>query len=181
MTQGKPYKNLTFKPLATTDIPLIYKWFNTPHVNKWWSINGYVNPSLHAVSDKYVKRINFEESVFCHIVYFDNNPVAYIQWYRVSDFEESIALVPDSNNKAGIDIFIGESDYLYRGLGPVIIKRYISEVIFEESDIQGCIIDPEPKNKAAIRAYEKAGFKYKYTKRNQHSDVDAYIMELQKD
>ncbi|MFC2038993.1 GNAT family N-acetyltransferase [Chloroflexota bacterium] len=182
MTQDIYNENLRFNPITADNLPLLHRWLNASHVSRWWFMDdGSHNPTFEIVRDKWMKRIDSEEKVYCHIVSVDNESIAYIQWYKVSDFEESMALVSASNDTAGIDIFIGEPDYLYKGFGPVIISKYINEIIFKESDIRACIIDPEPENKAAIRAYEKVGFKYQYTTRDQQYGVDAYIMRLQRE
>jgi len=58
------------------------------------------------------------------------------------------------------DRSIGEEGLLHRGLGPRIIRRFIEESVFSDESIGVCVIDPEPTNEAAIRACEKAGFRY---------------------
>lgn len=178
MTQ-EIYSRLSFHPLTADDLPRLCRWLNTAHVSRWWFMNdGSRNPSLKAVVDQWTKRIDSEESVYCYFVNLDNHPIAYIQWYLVSDFAESIGLISDCNNIAGIDVFIGESDYLYKSLGPVFIRKFVDEIIFTNQNIKACIIDPEPENTPAIRAYEKVGFEYQYTIEDKRYGVDAYVMRL---
>lgn len=105
-------------------------------------------------------------------------PIAYIQWYAVSDFPESIALVSGIENMAGIDVFIGEADCLYRGLGPVFMSKFLKDIVFAIPETKLCIVDPEPVNTAAIRAYKKIGFKHGHTVWNVKYGVYAYIMFL---
>lgn len=46
-----------------------------------------------------------------------------------------------------------------RGLGPEMIRAFLHDVVFvEASDAAYCWIDPDPPNRRAVRAYEKAGF-----------------------
>lgn len=45
-------------------------------------------------------------------------------------------------------------------------------------DVESCIIDPEPTNKAAIRAYEKAGFKYEKTIQVPTEAEPSYVMRI---
>jgi RimJ/RimL family protein N-acetyltransferase len=40
------------------------------------------------------------------------------------------------------------------------LRRFLPEVVFRQEDVGVCVIGPEPKNLAAVRAYEKAGFRY---------------------
>jgi hypothetical protein len=106
------------------------------------------------------------------------SPIAYIQWYPVSDFAESMALVSESENVAGVDVFIGEEDCLYRGLGPVFINKFLEDIVFAVPETQSCMVDPEPENTAAIQAYEKIGFRHSHTVWDAKYGVYAYIMFL---
>jgi RimJ/RimL family protein N-acetyltransferase len=155
MTQDIPSVKLTFRPFVADDIPLLHKWLNTPHVSRWWSIEpGIKNPTLEQVRNKWMRRIEKKEQTNCYIVLLDMISTAYIQWYMVSDFTDSMSLVSKSDNLAGIDVFIGEANYLHKGLGPVFISKFIKDIIFSIPEIQSCMIDPEIENAAAIRAYE---------------------------
>ena len=179
MIQDTPNVNLTFRPLVADDIPLLHKWLNMPHVNKWWSMeSGNKNPTLEQIRNKWTRRIEKQEQVHCYIVLLDMIPIAYIQWYLASDFPETSALVSKSENLAGIDVFIGEADYLHKGLGPVFISNFIKDIVFVIPEIQSCMIDPEIENAAAIRAYEKIGFKHSHTVWDAKYGVYAYIMFL---
>ena len=57
----------------------------------------------------------------------------------------------------GIDQFIGEPDFLGKGLGTEIIKRFC-DLLFKQYGAIEIIADPKPGNLRAVRAYEKAGF-----------------------
>lgn len=47
-----------------------------------------------------------------------------------------------------------------KGLGPQFIKEFMQTILFaQDQDIEAVIVDPDPKNKSAIRCYEKVGFK----------------------
>jgi RimJ/RimL family protein N-acetyltransferase len=83
------------------------------------------------------------------------------------------------DDEAGaIDLFIGETDYLYQGLGAVILKRFLDEEIFGRIGCRVGIIAPEPKNRAAIRIYEKAGFRYVKTVNVSGEPGAEYIMRI---
>jgi hypothetical protein len=61
---------------------------------------------------------------------------------------------------AGIDGYIGDSDYVHWGPGGVIIGRFLREIVFTDDRFDTRMIDPESENAVAIRAYEKVGFRY---------------------
>ena len=174
-------KHITFRKLTEADLPLMKRWLNTPHVHEWFEECGKDEPTFQRVVIKYLPRIHGQEPVNCYLVLYDTRPVAYIQSYRIEDFPTAKAMVTDSTNVAGTDTFIGEEDFLHKGFGDIYIRKFLREIVFTEPEIMSCIIDPEPKNKIAIRAYEKAGFDYSHTAWNAEDNVPAYIMAINRD
>jgi RimJ/RimL family protein N-acetyltransferase len=145
-----------FRRLEASDLPMIHRWPHIPHVARWWyeDTGPYEKVARH-----YSAYIEGEEPFEPYLILHDGRPVGYVQWYRVSEDEEYGELV-GIEDAAGIDLFIGERDLLYRELGPLVIRRFIEDIVFGEESVETCIIDPEPENRAAIRAYEKVGFSY---------------------
>jgi RimJ/RimL family protein N-acetyltransferase len=145
-----------FRPMARDDLGLMHRWVNNGFVARWWP--GW--PSLEQVRVKYSPRINGEEPVRCFIVEIDESPTAFIQCYRIRDVPQYAIIGVEAANAAGIDLFIAERERAYRGLGPLIIREFLRGVVFRELDVDSCIIGPAHNNRAAIRAYEKVGFKH---------------------
>lgn len=174
-------RNISFRKLEKTDLPLIHSWLNTPHVHEWFTEYSNNEPTLQMVVNKYLPRVNSKEPVHCYIVMYDIKPVAFIQWYMVDDYPTTKAMIPASKNMAGIDIFIGEEEYIHKGLGSLIIRQFLRHIVFKSFEVDSCIIDPEPINKIAIKAYEKAGFCYSHGSWNAKDKVEAYIMTINKE
>ena len=172
---------ITFQKLTEADLSLMHRWLNKPHVHKWFKECGKDEPTFQRVAGKYLPRILGQEPVNCYLVLYDASPVAYIQSYRIEDSPTAKAMVTDSTNVAGTDTFIGEEDFLHRGFGDVYIRKFLREIVFPEPGITSCIIDPEPENKIAIRAYEKVGFRYSHKAWNAEDNVPAYIMVINRD
>ena len=84
----------------------------------------------------------------CFVIVDDQTPIGYIQEY------------PAGGDSAGIDLFIGEVEFLHRGLGASIIRQFLNDIVFANPAVETCIIDPSASNRIAIRAYEKAGFRF---------------------
>lgn len=164
-----------FRRLQDADLPAIHRWLNTPHVARWWRQD---TGTYEEVSEEYSAYIEGKEPVEPFLILYDGRPVGYIQSYRVSDDEEYEGLV-GIEYSAGIDLFIGEENLLYRGLGPLVIRRFIEEIVFADKGIMVCIIDPEPENRAAIKAYEKVGFGY--FKSADTSEGPVYLMKLRRE
>ena len=134
----------------------MHRWLNTPHVARWWYGD---DTSWRGIEEQYGSYIEGREPVRPYLILQGGTPIGYIQSYLVSDDEEYARLV-GVEDSAGVDMFIGEEEYLYRGLGSEILRRFLAEVVFRDENVKVCVIGPEPKNVAAIRAYEKAGFRY---------------------
>ena len=46
-----------------------------------------------------------------------------------------------------------------RGLGPEVLRAFISEVVFADEDTHAVVAGVEPANARSLRAFEKAGFR----------------------
>lgn len=176
---GRSIINITFKPLAESDFPLLLKWLESPHVKQWWDQD--ISYDLKKVQEKfgaYVHELEINYSatkhIYAYIVYYNDIAIGYIQAYNVQEFfdEDPPELVSASQNglvmlkqvqgdsvllkTAGVDLFIGELDYLHKGFGSLIIAAFLE--LLTQAGFGACMVDPAPDNKAAVRAYEKAGF-----------------------
>jgi len=149
-------RGISFRRLRTSDLGLMHRWLNAPHVRRWWYAEG---TSHREIEEHYLPLIEGRDAAKPFVILHENRPIGYIQSYEVSHDEEYAGLV-GVEDSAGVDMFIGEAKYLYRGLGQHVLRLFLLEHVFSEPGIQVCVIGPEPKNNAAIRAYEKAGFHY---------------------
>jgi RimJ/RimL family protein N-acetyltransferase len=83
-----------------------------------------------------------------------------IQSYVVDDDPDYAAQVALGRAAIGIDLFIGEPELIGRGHGPALIRAFLRDVAFPRYGVDLCVIGPTRSNAAAIRAYEKAGFRF---------------------
>jgi RimJ/RimL family protein N-acetyltransferase len=171
-TNGQPPDPIRFERLRASDLPLVHRWLHKPHVARWWYEDV---GTFEKVSDRYSAYIEGREPVEPYLILYGERPIGYIQTYRVADDEEYTGLV-GIEDSAGVDVFIGEEDLPYGGLGPGLIRRFIADVVFADGSIEVCVIDPEPENTAAIRAYEKVGFRH--FKSADTSGGPAYFMKI---
>jgi len=151
-----------FRNLTPEDYPLLLKWLSENHVMEWWN-DG--DDTLEKVALHYGEQ---NDDVWRFILVEENEEIekdiGYFQYYFASD------------NEIGIDQFIGEADYLGKGVGEKAIKLFI-ELITGKHNPKQIILDPSPENKRAIRCYEKVGFKHYETGKNDTGDT-AYTMRL---
>jgi RimJ/RimL family protein N-acetyltransferase len=167
---------ITFRPLREKDLPLMHKWFNTPHVSEWWKVNGKNLPSLKEVERKYLPRIHGTDPVDCYLIIHDSTPIGMVQSCKIDDFPAEKTNFGLDRSCAGIDICIGEEGYVHRGLGNMIIRKFLKEIAFVKYDVDCCIVDPYAKNETAIKAYNKAGFKYLKTVLYQKENEQEHIL-----
>lgn len=90
------------------------------------------------------------------IIHNNQNPIGYIQVYNAYDFPRSKTLSGLPANMGAFDIFIGEESALQQGLGSKAILEFLK---LHGNQYSHIFTDPDSSNIAAIKCYEKAGFK----------------------
>jgi aminoglycoside 6'-N-acetyltransferase len=59
---------------------------------------------------------------------------------------------------AGVDLFIAQPELVGRGLGTDVLRQFVDDRVFSDTNVHACIADPDIDNIASLRAFEKAGF-----------------------
>jgi len=95
-----------------------------------------------------------------HSIRHRRRPIGFIQSYRIDDHDEYGQALALDVSAAGIDLFIGEPAEIGKGHGPKLIRAFLRDIVFPTYDVDECVIGPSVKNVSAIRAYEKAGFRF---------------------
>lgn len=154
-------KRMIFKLLTQADFPLLLKWLESPHVKMWWDSDVHWTSEL--IQEKYQTYVNGykieqgeRKKIEAYIVYADDTPIGYIQLYNAYDFVRAVPLVGLPASLAAFDMFIGEKEYLGKGIGSHILATFIEQ--FCTNKYAYVFADPAIENKQAIRAYEKVGF-----------------------
>src|ERR1700704_1464073 len=135
-----------FVPMTSADLLLIRRWLETPHVSEWW----------HDPAEQFelVSGDLDHPDMAQYIVASDGRPFAYLQCYNLSDWNTGFG--PQPSGTRGLDQFIGEAGMLDRGHGSTFIRTFTEQLLAKGAPC--VVIDPDPANARAIRAYEKAGF-----------------------
>lgn len=147
--------NYAFRPLTVDDMPLMLQWFNTPHVQEFYSLHPW---TLEEVEKHFTPIFNKQKPVFAFIVTHFGEPIGYIQYYRVKDFGWPDQDLPEEIKEkgAGIDFFIGESVLVGKGLGTEVIALFLEKMIWPH--FHYCVVDPDIRNKASLHFFGKCGF-----------------------
>jgi RimJ/RimL family protein N-acetyltransferase len=176
---GLDPREISFRRLRASDLELMHRWLNASHVRRWWYAEG---TSYAEIEEHYLPAIEGREATKPFLILHGDEPIGYVQSHRISaEDDETYASLVDVESSAGVDLFIGEPEYLHRGLGRHVIRRFLSEHAFSDPGIAVCVIGPEPKNIAAIGAYEKAGFRFFKTIQVPGEPEPEYLMRLSRE
>ena len=149
-------RQITFRRLQRSDLPLMLRWVNAPHVRRWYATER----TLAGLKQKYGPRIDRRDPTDPYLILLDGRPAGYLQTYRIADYPEYARQLGADETAAGVDLFIGEVDLTHQGLGCAALRRFLAEVVFSDAVVATCVLGPDPENAAAIRCSEKAGFRF---------------------
>lgn len=166
---------LSFRPLRREDLPLLHAWLNRPFVAEWWG-----GPtSMEEVEQEYGEYLDGVEPIRVYLASIGETPMGHLQWMRYRDYPAyARVLGVDDPDAANCDVLIGEEKFLHRGLGGPLVRQFVREVIFADPTVTRCFIDPDARNAIAIRAYEKAGFRFVRRIEDDGEGHPVHLMEM---
>lgn len=142
-----PAAPYSFRPATPDDLAMLRLWLETPEVRIWWGDPDEQCAMLEAdLADPRMTML---------IVSLDDRPFAYAQHSDVAHWaQEAFAGLPPGTR--AIDMFIGVPEMIGRAHGAAVVQRLAL-------DLRACgapmvVIDPDPENVRARRAYARAGF-----------------------
>jgi aminoglycoside 6'-N-acetyltransferase len=147
---------ITFEPVAEKHYPLLTRWLNAPHIREWW---GDPETELGYIVDMVEGRDTTRPYIFS----VNGAHVGYIQVWRIGPHQtdewtkDNPWLMELPSQAVGVDLSIGEADKLSNGIGSAVLRRFVENLKAEGHT--AIIIDPDPANSRAVRAYAKAGFR----------------------
>lgn len=146
---------------------LMYKWCSYEFIYEWFEQRKL---SYSEIVDKYQKKLLLgKQKLF--IINYNNKAIGYVQIYLYDD------ILSNYNNFYEYDVFIGEVDYLSKGIGMEIVN-YINEYIFKNLLGDGIILRVCKRNVRALKCYWKCGFKIikEYDDVNTVNEREKYVM-----
>lgn len=136
-----------FRRMTEADLPLLRQWLQTPDAAEWW---GELEDEMENLAADLQ-----EPGMRLWIVSLDETPFAFLQDYDPHSWaEHPFSDLPQGTR--GIDQTIGIPEMIGKGHGSAFIRQHVAR-LFDEGAPLVCT-DPDPTNRRAIRAYEKAGF-----------------------
>jgi aminoglycoside 6'-N-acetyltransferase len=140
---------IALRPLAETDADELLRIHGTPEVRRWWDAP---DDGFPLTDDPDASRLTIE---------VDGRIAGMIQF--------SEELEPKYRH-AGIDIFVDPA-FHGRGIGTEAVRRVVRHLV-DDRGHHRITIDPAVENVAAIRSYEKVGFRPVGVMRRYERDVD---------
>jgi aminoglycoside 6'-N-acetyltransferase len=139
------------------DYAALVRWRSAPHVAEWWD-TAQTELGLDGVIAKYRSRTTSQDPTTACIIEFADIPVGYIQFYPWAANEAEMREIGFELPVGywGVDIFIGERDYLNRGIGSQAVSL-VCRYLMEQRGAVGVALVVARDNLRAQRAYEKAG------------------------
>ncbi|MEE4014108.1 GNAT family N-acetyltransferase [Roseibium sp. FZY0029] len=146
---------ISFRPVTAEDLPILATWMARPHWRHWW---GDPEEELNNIRDMVEGRDTTRPFIFQE----GGVDKGYIQVWFVGDQQGGayaaeypwLDLLPAE--AVGVDLSIAAEEDLSRGLGTRTLQAFVHEL--REQGHERIIIDPDPANLRAVKAYRKAGF-----------------------
>ncbi len=149
---------LSFRHLRREDFPLLSRWFRQPHVEEWWRESH----DLSSIEARYGPAVDGVDPTELFVVELDERAIGFLQWYRMIDnpsWLRSIAPAGVGEDAAGMDYLIGEATLLGKGLGPLMIRQFLDEVLPGCPGVHSVALSVGQGNRRSWRALEKLGFR----------------------
>lgn len=142
--------SIGLRPATTADRFMLRRWLTDPAIATHWgnSASGEAEITLAMESP----------SALCRIVEWDGKPVGYAHAVDAGLWGET--LPPEVPPGCwDIDLFVGSSDHRGRGVERHVLDMMAAEV-FATTLAVACCTFVSVKNETAVRAYERAGFRW---------------------
>jgi aminoglycoside 6'-N-acetyltransferase len=127
---------------------MLADWLKHPHARQWW---GDPAGNLH-------QAVEPEPSLGQALIQFDERPVGYLRWQRLSRSNLATIRMPNpTDGVVDIDVLIGEPSFRDRGVAAEAIGQ-LSRRLLADPTVDRLVMCMSIENRAAVRASEKAGF-----------------------
>jgi len=155
MAADAPNWVIDFVPVDATHYDALRRWLSSPHMREWWGDPdiefGYIRDMVEG-----------RDTTKPFIIVVGGEPKGYIQYWYIGHHQteewakDNPWLMELPTDTIGVDLSIGDPDLLSQGLGSHALLKFVRR-LWDEGH-RNIIIDPDPENLRAVRAYTKAGF-----------------------
>ena len=141
--------------MTNNDFDVMVKWLNDPRV-----LEFYEEPptNLERVINKFGPRIEGKHNVTPCIVEYKNEPIGYIQYYKIQENNLKKYGYTEDQNIFGIDQFIGEPKLWGKGIGTLMIQMML-HYLSQNKGASKIVLEVKKTNDRALASYKKCNFK----------------------
>jgi aminoglycoside 6'-N-acetyltransferase len=142
---------VTLRAVTARDRDLIRRWLARPDVQDWWGPLSQTEAEVAVALES--------PSAICRIIEADGSAVGYAHAVDASTWGEDLPedLEPGTWD---LDLFIASEEHRGKGVGASALALLKDEVFTTTLAVAVCVF-PSIRNERAVRAYEKAGFRWK--------------------
>ncbi len=146
-------KCINLRPMQEEEFTLFYTWAAHSQATPYWygELYGSTVPSLEDFRQEW-QRFYFDGSLpekgRSFVIEFDCIPIGQINYNEINRSSQAV----------DIDIIIADESKQGKGYGSDAI-RTLALYLFEQMEVECCILKVVNRNTRAIHAYEKIGFK----------------------
>ena len=142
-------KKILSKPIAIAERELFQKWVEQPHIRRWWLDEWSEKAYDDMKSDQ---DLSMGNGTFLQII--EEDCIGVCQIYSNFKGENQYLSFGD----CGIRFFIGETKFLNKKLGKLLISSFVGH-LFEITQVQRVVCEPQADNWPAIITLKRAGFR----------------------
>lgn len=135
------------REMVRADLPMLADWLATPEVVRWW---GDPDEQYDLVKGDLDEPL-MDQRIASH----REVPFGYLQSYP-SHAWSAPHLQDQPVGTVAVDCFVGVPEMLGHGHGSAALRLYAEQLLARGA--AAVVIDPQPENERAVRAYRRAGF-----------------------
>jgi len=141
---------ISLKPATRADFDLVRRWLGRPDIQDWW---GPVSATEAEISIALGAK-----HAICRLIEVDGKPVGYAHAVDATLWGDNLPeeLEPGTWD---LDLFVAAEELRGQGVGQVALAMLRDEVFQTTLAVAVCVF-PSVRNERAVRAYEKAGFRW---------------------
>lgn len=142
--------SVRLRPAAPRDRDLIRRWLARADIQDWWGPISQTDVEVTIALDS--------EHAICRIIESGGAAIGYAHAIDASVWGAELPedLAPGTWD---LDLFIASEEHRGQGAGQVALAL-LKEEVFATTLAVGVCVFPSIKNERAVRAYEKAGFRW---------------------
>jgi RimJ/RimL family protein N-acetyltransferase len=148
------------------DGALIRTWLADPDIQEWWGPMSATQAEVNIALSS--------DHAICRIIEADGQPVGYCHAIDATMWGDNL---PDELEPGtwDLDIFVASERHRGKGIGQIALAALKDEVFSTTLAVAVCVF-PSIKNERAVRAYEKAGFKWQRIWNDPHAGPSWFMV-----